>query len=274
MELIDLETANLSSSLSAQISFQCVEKGTPVRHRAFIYRDGTVDTPDHKDPSDDIVQALGGKLQHTCAYWHDTANGLTGDEIEDPVDIASWKFDTANNLWTSKASWLVLSAILGKRIYQEVTPETTLAYAQVYVKKGLPADLLVNHIMRLENPAQRSQGFRRRLAPITPEELDETLRTGLPPHLASNVLALGYAPKQVQVALSNSHRLGLSPEILVTLGERLPINAALIVLQRLRINDAKELPLRLSTLVSLEISSKGLTVDGSIRFLLSGLPVR
>jgi hypothetical protein len=208
---------DLAASVVAQLSVDCHSNyaDTPTRHRIWIHRDGSVTVPDHKVTAEDTFTALGGVLEHPCAYWSRASKSANETlEAGKAPAVLTWTVDHVASAWTSKSMWTFHQALLGQSWADRMDPQTSLAFVQTYLAHGnLPTDL-VRQLLTLHDPAARGTGFRRQ-RPATPEELSRLLDCGVPTHLAADFAACDFDDATATQALAQAQRLGLKPDIII-----------------------------------------------------------
>jgi hypothetical protein len=65
----------MPASVAVELTIPCspISKEEAL-HRVWLKREGSVETPDHIFFEDKVVEAIGGKPLHACAYWHALSN--------------------------------------------------------------------------------------------------------------------------------------------------------------------------------------------------------
>lgn len=222
--------------VSAQLSVRCVTPdGSHRRHRIWIARDGSVSTPDHDDPNDSVITALGGKLTHPCSYW--TAAGQATVPAlpagATPPGMKDWQFDGLVTSWTSRSVWTAVSAIAADLTFTSLDPVACLAFAQVFTRHGgeLP-NRFPEHVQQLLTPSNRPAGFRRTRA-TTAAELEALLDAGMPPHNAASAAALDFDAATIRQALHETARLNAPPDFILLVGSVLRPTETVELMSRL-----------------------------------------
>lgn len=251
-----LENNLANTSAVFQVPCHTLEGSTEI-HRILVQRDGTILTPDHISESENIIQALGGFTNNPCSYWKIAAGNeisILGDNIV-PADIENWQFGQIITSWTAKAVWSSLSVLLGKPTYTVLNPEEVLKYIKIYSKHKIlvnPIGRLSLHANALENflnPSTRHGGYRRN-TPVTPEEVDLLIQSGLPTNLLPSAACLGYSLGTAKIMLKESNRLDIQPDTAIHLSEIFTPEETCLMLQAMTKVQAKLLPERLVLLAS------------------------
>jgi hypothetical protein len=141
--------------------------------------------------------------------------------------LLSWEFVSGPTVWTEKAKWTALSAILGASWFGDVHPGHALELAQVFTGRGAPVSSSM--LMLLHVPASR-QGGCRRVGPVSGFEVADLLDAGVPASLVGDVAALGFTGAQAGAGLRGVRRLGLPADALVRAGELFPPEECVTVL--------------------------------------------
>lgn len=230
----DLPPTRLAA-LSAQFSVTCQSAtGNDERHRIWIRRNGSVITPDHAHPTDEVLTALGGTRTDPCSYWlavhgRDTHEGSAS---RPPPGIANWTFDHLITSWTTKAVWTADDAIAGARLYATFAPDAALQLTQTFAAHENYPGNVAPFLELLLAPTLRAGGFRRTRS-VTPGELDALLHTGLGAEDAVAAAILGISPDLALRGRQETVRLGQPAAILIRLTEVFPPDDAVTLLEQI-----------------------------------------
>lgn len=189
----------------------------------WISRDGTVDTPDHDHIHDSVITALGGQLNHPCAYWA-SAGRATLPQLPSsatPPGLLNWTVDLVATSWTSRSVWTAVGAIAGDLTFSTIDPKACLEFAQVFTRHGQMPAQFPEHAQQLLAPATRPAGFRRTRA-TTAAELDDLLAAGISGNLAAGAAALDFDADTLARGLTQLARLSMPPATLLILAGVLP----------------------------------------------------
>lgn len=248
MDTLTTPKADLPASVVAQVSLDCHSDyaETPSRHRIWIHRDGSVTTPDHKVAAEDAFTALGGILEHPCAYWSRASKSANEAPYGGVAPaVRTWNVDRISSSWTTKSMWTFHQALMGRSWADRMDPARSLSLVQTYLAHGeLPTDL-ARQLMTLHDPAARGSGFRRQ-RPTSAEELNALLSAGVPNHLAADLAACDFDHDTASRALSQTRRLGLKDDMIIHLATLFTPGEATGLLDQMSTNDARYLPQRLT----------------------------